>query len=115
MNNAIFKEQKIWRNEVKTENGTFDTYSISVSSRNQDDTWTNAYIPVRFAKSAGAPEKISNGTVADLEGFFTARKRKDGKGELSLMVMKAKFYEVNSVDDISGVDSFEQATEDIPF
>ena len=108
MNNAIFKEQKIWRKDF--EDG--HAYSISVSTRLQDGTYKNAYMPIRFAKSAEAPEKISNGTIADFSGFLTAT----NKGQIMLMVtsLNIKDEEYPAVDDID-IDSFEQAIEDIPF
>ena len=112
-NSVIFQNAKIWRNDIKTDNGEFCSYTVGVSSKNQDGSWTNAYMPVRFAKSSEAPEKISNGSVADFEGFLSARKRKDGTTESILIVTKLNLQDQ---DDVAAViDSFEMATEDIPF
>lgn len=116
MSNALtFTKTKIWRNDVKTDSGEFHAYTVSVSSKNQDGSWDNAYLPVRFSKNSGAPAKIENGTVADLEGFLTTKKRKDGKNEVQLMVMKytTEEKEYPTASDIP--DSFEEQMESIPF
>lgn len=116
-NSVTFQDTKIWRNDITTERGVFRSYTTSISSKNQDGTWTNAYVPIRFSQNAGAPEKISNGTKADLDGFLTPRKRKDGTIEIVLMVMKLNLKDqgAQTLEDISEVDSFEMAVEDIPF
>ncbi len=118
-NSVTFQNTKIWRNDFEGQNGTFYTYKISVSKKNQDNSWSNAYIKVKFAQSANAPEKISNGTIADFEGFLTVDtyKSKEGK-EISqplIMVMSLKIHDDEKYEDISDVDNFEQAEEEIPF
>lgn len=115
MSNTIsFDKAKIWRNDIKTDNGEFSAYTVTVSSKNQSGDWDRAYLPIRFAKSSGAPEKISNGTVADIEGFLSARVRKDGRNEVQMIVMSFKAEEeLPAYDDIP--DNFEQAAVDIPF
>lgn len=116
-NTVIFQNTKIWRNDIKTDSGEFYTYSISVSNRNQDGSWDSVYLPIRFSRSAEAPEKISNGTTADLEGFLTVRKRKTGKNEVQLMVTRynSQDEEYPVADDLDIPDSFAQAESDIPF
>lgn len=116
-NTLTFSNTKIWRNDIETENGTYYAYSVSVSSKNQDGSWDNAYLPVRFSKSANAPAKIHNGTIANLEGFLTTRKRKDGKNEVQFMVMYYNSDEepVPVADDSDLPDNFAQAESDIPF
>ncbi len=120
MSNSIrFTNTKIWRKDYEGQNGTFYTYNISVSKKNQDNSWSNAYLKVKFAQSADAPEKISNGTIADLEGFLTvdSYRNKEGKevNQLMLMVMNLNIQDDDRYEDISEVDSFEQAEEEIPF
>lgn len=114
-NTVIFQNTKIWRNDIKTENGEFASYTVSVSSKNQDGSWDNAYLPIRFSKHANAPERISNGSTADLEGFLTVRKRKDGKNEVQLMVTRCNFQDEQYpvAEDIP--DNFAQAESEIPF
>lgn len=105
-NTVTFTKAKIWRSDIQTEQGEFQAYSIGVSSKNPDGTYANAYLPVRFAKASEAPEKITNGTIADLEGFLSVRNKRDGKNEVQLIVMK---YTADVED------SFEQLEEEIPF
>lgn len=116
-NEVKFTNAKIWRNDVKTENGEFSSYTVGVSSKNQDGTYTNAYLPVKFAKSSNAPEKISNGTTADIEGFLSAKARKDGRNDVQLIVMKYRSDEVEypAASDSDIPDSFEEQMESIPF
>ena len=105
---------KIWRKDFEGKNGTFYKYSVSVSKKNQDGKYVNAYIPVRFTKNSGAPEKIENGTTCSIEGFMSVESFTDREGNTrntpQIVVMKADFD-----DPTEGVDSFQQAEEDIPF
>lgn len=112
-NTIIVQNAKIWRNDF--EDGF--SYSISLSSKNQDGNWDRAYLPIKIAKSCEAPAKISNGTVADIEGFLTPKVKKDGRNEVQMIVMKfnAKDEEKELPAHNDLPDSFEQATEDIPF
>lgn len=118
-NSVTFQNTKIWRKDYEGQNGTFYTYNISVSKKNKDDSWSNAYIKVKFAQSADAPEKISNGTIADFEGFLTVDtyKNKEGKevSQPMIMVMTLNIHDDERYDDISDVDSFEKAEDEIPF
>lgn len=107
MNNVIFQNQKIWRKDFENGYG----YSTSISGKMQDGTYKTAYLTIRFAKSAEAPEKISNGTVADFEGFLTAT----STGKVVLVVTKLNIQDdLPTAEDI-GVDSFSAAEEDCPF
>ena len=118
-NTIIFKDTKIWRKDYEGQNGTFYAYNISVSKKNQDNSWSNAYIKIKFSQSADAPEKISNGSVADFEGFLTVDtyKNKEGKevNQPMIMVMKLNLHNDERYDYIDEVDSFEKAEEEIPF
>ena len=113
------KNAKIWRKDIEGKNGTFHVYSTGVSSKNQDGTYTNAYIDVFFSKKSGAPEKISNGAVCDFDGFMSAHtyKNKDGKTVAvpQIVVMSVQFKD-EVVDKEADVDdSFEQLDDDMPF
>lgn len=118
-NSVTFQNTKIWRKDYEGQNGTFYTYNISVSKKNKDDSWSNAYLKVKFAQSANAPEKISNGTIADFEGFLTVDtfKNKEGKevSQPMIMVMSLNIQDEGQCEDISDVDSFEKAEDEIPF
>lgn len=109
MNNVNFESQKLWRKDF--DNGS--AYSISLSTKLQDGNYVSAYIPIRFAQSANAPELIHNGTLANFSGFLTS----DSKGKPFIRVTSLTLLDEPtraSVDDI-GVDSFKAAEEDIPF
>ena len=108
------EKAKIWRRDFEGKNGTFHKYTVSVSKKNQDGKYVNAYIPLFFTKNSGAPEKIENGTTCSIEGFMSVESFKDKDGNMrntpQIVVMKVDFD-----DPTEGVDSFQQAEEDIPF
>lgn len=107
--NVSEKKAKIWRRDYQGKNGEFYRYSVSVSKKNEDGKYVNAYIPIRFSKKADAPEKIENGAVCSFEGFMSVESFKDKDGndrnQPMIVVMSAQFEG----------DSFEQMEEDIPF
>lgn len=107
--NVSEKKAKIWRKDYQGKNGEFYRYSVSVSRKNEDGKYVNAYIPIRFSKKADAPEKIENGAVCSFEGFMSVESFKDKDGndrnQPMIVVMSAQFEG----------DSFEQMEEDIPF
>ena len=110
---------KLWRKDIEGKNGTFYRYSVGVSSKNQDDTYTNAYIDVMFSKKSGAPEKIPNGAICDIEGFMSAKSYKDKEGKAvnvpQIVVMSATFKDLEEDRLAEAEDSFEEAEDDIPF
>ena len=72
----------IFANEKESENGKFMTYSIGVSSKNQQGEWVNGYITCRFKKGVS----IANKTKIKINrSFFVATKSK-GKSYTSLMI-----------------------------
>lgn len=103
------KNAKIWRKDIEGKNGTFHKYSVSVSKKNQDGKYVNAYIPVVFSKKADAPDKIENGALCDFEGFMSVESYTDREGNTrntpQIVIMSALFEE----------DGFEQAETEIPF
>lgn len=107
--NVSEKKAKIWRKDYQGKNGEFYRYSVSVSKKNEDGKYVNAYIPIRFSKKADAPEKIENGAVCSFEGFMSVESFKDKDGndrnQPMIVVMSVQFEG----------DSFEQMEEDIPF
>lgn len=108
------KKAKIWRKDIDGRNGTFYRYSVSVSRKNEDGSFTNAYIPVRFSKKSGAPEKITNGALCDFSGFMSVESYTDKEGKTvnspQIVIMNVEFE-----DPTEGVDSFSQADDDISF
>lgn len=105
---------KIWRKDIEGRNGTFYRYSVGISKKTQDGKWVNAYMPVVFSKKADAPEKIENGAVCSFAGFMSVDSYTDREGNTrntpQIVIMKADFD-----DPTTGVDSFEQAEEEILF
>lgn len=110
------KNAKIWRKDIEGRNGTFHKYSVSVSKKNEDGKYVNAYIPVVFSKRANAPEVISNGAECDFTGFMSVEYYTDKEGRTvttpQVVIMEATFYDGNDKD---SVDNFTAATEDFPF
>lgn len=109
------KRVKIWRKDFKRKDGTeFHKYTASISKKSQDGKFINTYIPVVFSKRADAPEKIDNGALCDFEGFMSVESYTDRDGNVKtspqIVVMSVEFD-----DPTVGVDSFEQASDDIPF
>lgn len=117
--NVVGEKQKLWRQDHDGKNGTWYTYNTSIPRKdNEADKWDNAYIKVRFAKRAEAPQKIHNGSTCDFEGFMTVDTytNKDGKRVSQPMIMIMKLNIHDEEEDVTeGVDSFEMAAEDIPF
>lgn len=105
-----FENVKLWSREW--EEGRY-TYSVQVSSKKQDGSYDNTYLPVRF--KSGVPH-ISNGSRVNLDGFLTCGVKKDGTKYIQMQVMD---YEVlfdkpdDSADD--ELDSFAEVEEDLPF
>lgn len=103
------KKAKIWRKDYQGKNGEFYRYSVSISKKNEDGKYVNAYLPIKFSKKADAPEKIENGTFCSFEGFMSVESFKDKDGnernQPMIIAMSAQFEG----------DSFEQMEEDIPF
>lgn len=101
---------KIWRRDIQSRNGEFYRYNVGISRKNEDGSWTNAYMPIKFSKKSGAPEKIENGATCSFEGFMSVDSYKDKEGRAVntpiIIAMSVTF---------DGQDSFEQMEEDIPF
>ena len=108
------KKAKIWRREVEGSKGRWYRYSVGVSTKTIDGEWKTAYLPIRFAQKAEAPDEIPNGAVCDFEGFMSVDYFDSKNGEEirrpQIVVMKVEFE-----DPTTGVDSFEQAEVEIPF
>lgn len=109
----IGKKTKVWRKDVEGKNGTFYRYSVSVSSKREDGSYASVYVPIKFAKKANAPERISNGAECDFKGFLSVDAYRDREGNeiktLQIIAMEATFGESDEAD------SFEQLEEDLPF
>lgn len=108
--NVKENKAKIWRRDIQSKNGEFYRYTVSISKKAEDGSYVNAYMPIKFSKKSGAPEKIENGATCSLEGFMSVDSYRDKEGKVVntpiIIAMSATF---------DGGDSFEQMEEDIPF
>ena len=108
------KKAKLWRKEFQGKHGTFYRYSVSISRKTQEGNYVNAYLPVMFSKKAEAPDDIPNGTVCSIEGFMSVDSYTDKDGNVrntpQIVVTSVEFD-----DPAVGVDSFESASDYIPF
>lgn len=115
--NISEKGTRVWRKDIESKNGTFYRYSVSISKKREDGSYANKYMPIRFAKKANMPEKISNGAKCDFSGFLSVEERPDRDGntitEFVIVAMNATLTEGG--DPTEGVDSFAEAETDIPF
>lgn len=119
--------EKLWVNHHQRDDGsTWDDYSVSASSKNQDGSYTYAKIELRFAKSVPLPGKIHNGSRISFEGFMSARSYRNRNGEevkIPVIIVTKAAIENNeprqapqpAYDDVAENFGFEQADEEIPF
>lgn len=82
----------VYVNERQTQNGSFKTYSIGVSSKDKDGNWVNGFLPCNFRKGTDIANK-SKITISN--SFPTVRKYTDKTGtertEIGIFVLD---YEV---------------------
>lgn len=111
------KNARVWRKDIEGRNGTFYRYSVSVSSKREDGSYANKYMPIKFAKNANMPEKISNGAKCDFSGFLSVEERpnRDGEKTAEFVIIAMRATLTDGGDPSEGADSFAQASEDIPF
>lgn len=105
-------KEKIWRHEREGRNGKFYAYTVRVSKKRDDGTWSSMYLPIHFAKKANAPAKISNGARINFEGFLDIDEFGDKKN-LRIIAMSMEVVEEGVDADIP--DNFQMALDDIPF
>ena len=83
---------KVYVNERQTQNGTFKTYSIGVSSKDKDGNWVNGFLPCNFRKGT---EIANKSKISISNSFPTVRKYTDNTGtertEIGIFVLD---YEV---------------------
>ena len=114
--NVSEKNARIWRKDYEGRNGAYSRYTVSIRNKNADGSYgASYYMPIRFSKKSGAPEKITNGASCDFEGFLTTDSytNKEGKEIVNpqIIVMKVHF----NGDAEEGGDSFTEMEEEIPF
>lgn len=103
MLDKISGELRIFTREVETKKGDKRImFNACVGySKNEDDTYINAYVPVAFAKAIKkqVPYKEESFDCIVKEAFFTAYKDKDDIARLKLFINKAKFVTTDEEDE----------------
>lgn len=103
MLDKISGEIRVFTKEVETKDGSKRVlFNACVGySKQEDDTYLNAYVPVAFAKALkkDVPYKESSFDVIVKEAFFTAYKDKEENTRLKLFINKAKFVSVDEEED----------------
>lgn len=103
------KGVRIWRNDE----GQFPRYSIGISKKNQDGSYSNCYFPVHFKKDVSVDNatdiKINNSFFS-----FNTSKGQDGKERKFPYLMVTDFEVIGGADHIDVPD--EATLEDtVPF
>ena len=114
--NVSEKKARIWRKDFEGKNGVYHRYTIRIRSKNDDGTsGASYYMPIKFSKKCGAPEKITNGAYCDFEGFLTTDSytNKEGKEVVNPQIIVMKVHFEGDVED--GGDSFSEMEEEVPF
>ena len=121
MNNITFKDEKIWKSEVKTQNGSFDIYSVSLSAKDTNGNYIkpSMYVKVRVPKDTS----FENGQKVNLEGFLTfeAYTNKEGKNIQRPVIVAMKINAIADYDDNTHyeedavADGFQAVEDEIPF
>ena len=65
----------VFRNEHETNGEKWCSYNLSISSKNQNDEWENASMPIRFMRGVDVPNKTR---IKVVDGWLKPYKFKDG-------------------------------------
>ena len=77
----------VYVNERQTQNGTFKTYSIGVSSKDKDGNWVNGFLPCNFRKGT----EIANKSKINITNAFMTGSEYNGNTKPKIFVLD---YEV---------------------
>lgn len=110
---------RLWVNEHKRDDGsTWNTYSISTSSKDQEGGYINKSLEVRMTRGVAVPADLKNGTTVTIRGSLSNRAftGKDGERRVEHMLWARevdfdKPYEPRG----ESADTFEALDEDMPF
>lgn len=111
------KKVRIFRKDREGKNGTFATYSMGVSSKNQDGTYIKGYIDCSFKKGVDIP----NATDITITNAFPVVREYNGKTYVSWMITEYEIVgegqaPVNNTDpDMGFVNIPENIDADLPF
>lgn len=81
--NVKGENSKLWIAEHKRQDGGhWNTYSVSVSKKNKDNSYTATYVKVKFTKEleASLPPMLKNGELFNFAGFMTCEAYTDKMG-----------------------------------
>ena len=119
MINLEAENVRLWVNEHKRDDGsTWNTYSISTSSKDQEGGYINKSLEVRMTRDVAVPADLKNGTTVTIRGSLSNRAftGKDGERRVEHMLWARevdfdKPYEPRG----ESADTFEALDEDMPF
>lgn len=117
------KDTRVWVNErQRRDGGKWFDYSIGVSKKKEDDSYTTVYMKVRFTKDVVLPDPMPNGIKMDFDGFLSVDEYADKDGNTvkrpMAVITRAQFD--TALPDrtkyaAEDTDSFEALEEDLPF
>lgn len=86
-------------------------YSTTISNKQEDGTYENMFIPVRFKGGAGVPNKTK---INIQDSFMTFFKTKEGLNKMQIVIMQ---YDVKlpAEEYLEQVDTPFTTEEDLPF
>lgn len=73
----------VYANERQTQNGTFKTYSIGVSSKDKDGNWINGFLDCQFKKGV----EVAHKSKIEISNSFYTVNEYNGKKYLKLVIM----------------------------
>lgn len=104
MGTTIEGKAKVWAKDFDGRR----IYSISVSTKDQNGNWKNAYQPIRFKRG----ESVENGTEIDFRAFATVSIGK----EKNSVIWQITEYRISGDDLPKSAEGFSALTnDDIPF
>ena len=104
MGTTIEGKAKVWAKDFDGRR----IYSISVSAKDQNGNWKNAYQPIRFRKG----ESVENGTEIDFRAFATVSIGK----EKNSIIWQITDYRISGNDMTKAAEGLSALTnDDIPF
>ena len=118
MINVEAENVRLWVNEHTRDDGsTWNSYSISTSSKDQEGGYINKSLEVRMTRDVEIPADLKNGALVTIRGSLSNRTftvNGDRRVEHMLWAREIDFekpYEPKG----EKADSFEQLEEDVPF
>lgn len=118
MINVEAENVRLWINEHKREDGsTWNTYSISTSSKDQEGGYINKSLEVRMTREVQIPDNLKNGALVTIRGSLSNRAfivNGDRRVEHMLWAREVDFDEPYEPKG-EKADSFEQLEEDMLF